>query len=289
MQPCPPPHPAPAPPERFTPPAGSCDCHAHVFGPVERYPYAESRSYTPPDALPERYARLLETLGLARGVLVQPSVYGTDNRNVLDALAADPQRYRGVVVVGPELPEAELRRMHALGVRGVRFNVLSGGGLALDGLERMAARLAPLGWHLQLFVDLPALAELESRLAVLPVPVVVDHMGFVQAGMPLDDPGFLALLRLVEGGAWVKLSGAYRLTTQPLPYADVAPYARALVAANPERMIWGSDWPHPHYTAHPMPEDGALLDALADWTPDEPVRNAILAANPARLYDFPVP
>lgn len=287
MTPCPPPHPNPSPPRLSVPP-GACDCHAHVFGPAGRYRYATERDYTPPDAPLERYRRLLATLGVERAVLVQPSVYGTDNTAVLDALAATGERFRGVAVLPPDTPERELERLHAAGVRGVRINLVTrGGGVPLDDLERMAARIAPLGWHVQLFVTLGTLADAAPRLAALPRAPVVDHMGAVPAGTSLQHPGFQALLRLAgEGRCWVKLSGAYRLSAEDVPYADVVPYAQALVAANPERMVWGSDWPHPILHDKPMPDDGALVDLLADWAPDEAVRRRILVDNPAELYGF---
>lgn len=299
MLPCPPPDPSPEKP-RFRAPAGACDCHAHVFGPEVTYPYAPTRGYTPPDALLGHYLYMLGKLGVERGVLVQPSVYGTDNQAMLDAMAEANKgegseakgkearvRLRGVAVVDPDAPDAQLELLHVAGVRGVRFNVLSGGGLDTGGLERMAERIAPLGWHVQLFVDLEMLSALESRLLALPIPVVIDHMGHVQAGTDLMHPGFQCLLRMLKNGAWAKLSAPYRLSRQPVPYVDAVEYPKALVAVAPERLVWATDWPHPGYWEHPMPNDADLLNLMEDWVPDVETRNRILAQNPARLYDFP--
>jgi predicted TIM-barrel fold metal-dependent hydrolase len=287
MVPCPPPDFAPRTPRLALPP-GATDCHAHVFGPASRYPYAEGRRYTPPDCSLAAYRHMLATIGCERAVLVQPSVYGTDNRAHLDALAEAGPAFRMVAVVAPDAPPAELERMHAAGVRGVRVNVLSGLGLALDVLEPLGRRLAPLGWHLQAFLDAEAIAAYEPALAALPCPLVIDHMGHFSMEAGLGQPGFQALLRLLRGGnTWVKLSGAYRLSRQPTPpFSDVVPYARALIEAAPERCVWGSDWPHPMVNGPPMPNDGDLVDLLADWAPDEAQRQRILVDNPAKLYGF---
>jgi len=287
MEPCPPPDFEPRKP-RVPLPAGATDCHAHVFGPAAEYEWSPKRGYTPPDCSLADYRRMLATIGCERAVLVQPSVYGTDNTAHLDALAEAGPAFRMVAVVDPDLPQRDLEHIAVAGVRGVRFNVVSKGGLALDGLERMARRIAPLGWHIQLFVDADTIARIEGKLASLPVPVVIDHMGHVTTDLGLEHPGFQALLRLLRGGnAWVKLSGAYRTSRQPTaPFSDVVPYARALIEAGPERCVWGSDWPHPMVNDRPMPNDGDLADLAADWAPDEDTRRRILVDNPARLYGF---
>ncbi|WP_420394198.1 amidohydrolase family protein [Acuticoccus sp.] len=286
---CQPPDPNPTP-ARFTPPDGAVDCHAHVFGPAARYAYVADRSYTPPDAPLEAYRAMLATLGLSRGVLVQPSVYGTDNTAMLDGLAADPGALRGVAVVEGDVADAELRRMHDLGVRGVRINLLFAGGTGMADLTRLCARIAPLGWHVQLLIDVSTFGDLAATLAELPVPVVFDHMGHVPVAKAEGDPGVAAMLRLIaEGRAWAKLSGAYRITGLPrLPYDDVGTHARAIVAANPERVVWASDWPHPSVDIL-MPNDGALLSMLEDWTPDTATRDRILTTNAWTLYDFEPP
>jgi predicted TIM-barrel fold metal-dependent hydrolase len=285
MRPCPPPLPHPRKPLLTLPP-GSCDCHAHVFGPPGRYPLAAKRGYTPPETPLEQYLRLLETLGVGRGVIVTPSAYGRDNAATLDALAGAGGRLRGVAVVDESAGEAELERLAAGGIRGVRFNLVSGGGVSLALLETMAARIAPLGWHVQLFVALDALPALEPRLKALPVPAVIDHMGHVQAGTGLMHPGFQALLRLVRHGSWVKLSAPYRLSRRYPDFPDVLPYVRALLAAGPERVVWGSDWPHVGMWEQPMPDDGDLVDLLETWMPDPEQRRRVLVDNPARLYGF---
>lgn len=271
-------------------PAGAVDCHAHVFGPSARYPYHPERTYTPPDAPLDAYRHLHHVLGIERGVLVQPSVYGTDNHALADALAALRDQgldYRGVAVVKAGVSDAELDMLAAAGIRGVRLNLLFRGGIEWPAVEQLAARLAEQGWHLQCLIDVSRCDDLEARFRALPVPVVVDHMGHAPAGRTLADPGFAALLRLMtEGKAWTKLSGPYRFTAEHRPpYRDVTPIARALIEANPERVVWGSDWPHPHIPV-PMPEDGELLNMLADWAPDAELRRRILVENPERLYGF---
>ena len=268
-------------------PPGATDCHCHVFGPYDCYPLSPGRSYTPPEASVAQYLEMLGTIGLSRTVIVQPSVYGTDNAVTLDAVdAIGPHRARAVVVVDEGFGAAELAAMAARGARGARFNAVSGNGAPLEQLERLVERIAPLGWHVQLYTHASVLPELEPVLRRLPVPVVVDHMGSVKAAAGgVEHPGFRSLLRLLENGAWVKLCG-YRSSAGP-PYADVAAMARALLQAAPERCVWGTDWPHPslHDPAE-VPDDGALLDALGAWVPDEAARRAVLVDNPARLYGF---
>lgn len=280
------PDPDPRPPS-FAVPPGACDTHAHVFEAPGRYPMVAERSYTPPEAPLEAYEHLHRTLGIDRGVLVQPSVYGTDNSAMLDAMAQIGPRLRGVAVVEPDVSEAELARLDKAGVRGVRVNLLFKGGVGPDAMARLAARVGELGWHLQLLIDISTFPDLAKTLGPLPVDLVVDHMGHMKVANGLDHPGFRDLLALVrDGRAWVKLSGAYRTTGQRVaPYDDVDPFARALIEAGPERMVWGSDWPHPMVDI-PMPNDGEILDLLARWAPDEDVRRKILVDNPAALYGF---
>lgn len=274
----------------FKLPAGACDTHAHVFGPACRYPYTPNRTYTPPDAPAGAYLHLHDRLGIQRGVLVQPSVYGTDNSLQLDALAylrSMGREYRGIAVVDADVSETELDRLQDGGHCGVRMNLLFKGGIEWRDVEALAQRLAGRGWHLQFLIDVSTFDDLEQRVRSLPVPVVVDHMGHMPCSKGLTHPGFQALLNLLQDGkAWVKLSGAYRITAQARPpYSDVAPFAQALIEANAERCVWGSDWPHPHFSI-PMPNDGDLLNLLADWAPNETVRNRILVDNPAQLYGF---
>jgi len=280
--------PNPATPKDL-PPAGACDCHSHIFGPVVEYPYAQVRKYTPPDASLSDYSHMLATLGLTRAVIVQPSVYGFDNRATLNAIQTLGENFRGVAVIDPEtISNAELDQMHAIGIRGVRVNQAYERSLNMDYLHRVVEKTRPLGWHLQLFVNINRFPDFKRELSNLPVDVVIDHMGYVATHEGLSNPRFQDLLALLsEGKCWVKLSGAYRLTAQKsIPYSDVTLFAQALVDANPERCVWGSDWPHPHIDI-PVPNDGDLLDLLSTWVPNENSRHRILVDNPAELYGFP--
>ena len=273
-------------------PPGAIDCHAHIFGPVSRYPFSPKRLFTPPDVTLAQYRALLATLGIARAVLVTPSVYGMDNERQLDTLNEMKGAWRGVAVVHTDVAGAELKRLHAAGFRGVRVNLFAKSGLVLEDLEAIAARVAGLRWHVQLHCDARNLAGLAPRLRKLPVNIVFDHMGHVPASAGVGDPGFQTLLGLMkEGKFWTKLSAPYRLSELPCPYADVTPFAKALIAAAPDRLVWGSDWPHPAVPGHMpanfvMPNDGDLLDILALWTADAALQKKILADNPAQLYDF---
>ncbi len=267
-------------------PRGACDCHAHVIGLPEHYPFTAERSYTPPPAPEEAYLAMHRALGIERGVLVQVSVHGTDNRLLVETLRRHPQRLRGIAVVTPDVAEAELDVLEAAGVRGLRCNELFGGGIGLEAMETLARRIARRRWHLQLLIDGRRLPSISARLAGLPVPFVIDHMGYIPTAGGLGDPGFQELCKLLkEADCWVKISGANRISSQPIPYRDTIPFAQALVAARPERVVWGSDWPHVAIKG-PMANDGVLLDLLADWVPDEATRNRILADNPAALYGF---
>ena len=270
----------------FKIPAGACDCHAHLFGPQDRYDYDTRRQYTPPDASLAEYEKMLKTLGVDRGVLVQPSVYRTDNSALLDALAESNIPLRGVVVVEPTISDAELKRMHDLGVRGVRLNLRFENSAAGDIAPALAKRIAPLGWHLQLRINAEDLPIVETVLLTLPVDIVVDHIGQVPIADGLEGKSFQALLRLVRAGrCWIKLSAPMRMSAEEYPYADVTPFVRALVEGNPDRMIWATDWPHTTLTKR-MPNDGDLIDLLLEWIPDEAMRHKVLIDNPARLYDF---
>jgi predicted TIM-barrel fold metal-dependent hydrolase len=291
--PCPPPR-DPSPPKIPLPPL-ACDTHAHVFGPADRFPYAEDRSYTPPDAPLTKYLAMLDTLGFARGALVQGSAHGRDNAAMLDALARQPVRLRGVAVAGADTPEAELRRWHALGVRGLRFNhyfrdgqLHYRGGVPLDAARALAPVMRDLGWHLQLWIDVKDLDDTAPTLKSLGLPVVIDHMGRTEATAGTSSPGFQRLLRLLgDGGCWVKLSGAHRISHKPPDYPDARPFLEALVRTNPDRLVWGGDWPHPRMD-EAMPDVGHLLDLFQAWTPDRDTRHRILVTNPARLYGFAV-
>jgi predicted TIM-barrel fold metal-dependent hydrolase len=267
-------------------PAYSCDCHFHIFGPPDCYPFAEDRSYTPPEAGAAEYLAMLATLGIERMVIVQPSVYGFDNRCSMDAIAAfGLHRARGIVMVPPDIDGASLQALHEGGARGVRLITVAKGGAALDQLRYIADRIAPFGWHIQIYVPAQTWQELEATILDLPVPVVMDHMAGLRTDQPQDAPASRAVLRLLDSGrCWVKLSG-YRASAAGAPYADVAPLARRLAETVPERCVWGTDWPHPDLSDH-MPDDGKLLDLLSEWVPDAARLHAILVDNPASLYGF---
>ncbi|MEM9146020.1 MAG: amidohydrolase family protein [Pseudomonadota bacterium] len=271
-------------PPRVPLPAGAWDCHAHVILPEADHPFVTNRSYTPPPATLAAYKALHAALGIDRAVIVQPSVYGTDNTVTLAAIAGYGPGGRGIAVVDADCPDDELRRLDDGGIRGARINMLFAGGISLNDLEPLANRIAKFGWHFQLLIDGPTLADLEPRLSALPIPVVIDHMGHVQTRDGLEQPGFRALLRLLaRGGCWVKLSGNYRMSEQRPQFADVVPFAKALIAENPERLVWGTDWPHPALSDF-MPDDGALVDALDTYVASAEDRHRILVTNPRALY-----
>lgn len=275
-----------APVSRFV--AGSVDTHMHVFGPQTRYAYTQNRTYTPTDASLEAYRHMTNTLGIDRTVVVQPSVYGTDNSATRDAVVALGAKCgRGVAVVDAAVSDDELDALHADGFRGVRMNLLFKGGVDFDAVKTLAKRLADRNWHIQFLVDVSNFEGVYERLSALPTDVVIDHMGHAPAKLGTAHAGFQDMLRLLDTGrCWVKLSGPYRFTAQATaPYDDVTPIAQALVAANPERLVWGSDWPHP-YIAVPMPNDGALADMLPTWVPNAATRHKILVENPEKLYGF---
>lgn len=270
--------------EAHSPPVGSIDCHVHIYD--DRYPSAPDAKLLPPNALLDDYVKIQKCLGMARFVLVTPSTYGTDNRSVLDALVQQQGNARGVVVVDGSITDQALREMDELGARGVRFN-LTLGGASLALLEVMAERIAPLGWHIQIVANGHDLVELEPRLAQLPVPLVIDHMGHLPQPEGVHSQAFAALERLLAtGNTWVKLSGPYiRSLTGAPDYEDVGNIARVLVRLHPARMLWGSDWPHPMAKAG-TPDTPDLLRLLATWVPDRATWERILRDNPVALYGF---
>jgi predicted TIM-barrel fold metal-dependent hydrolase len=283
---CQPPDPSPRPPRLQAPP-GATDAHFHIFGPQDRYPFVQDRRFTPRDASVEAYLKLHRTLGLSRAVLVQPSGYGTDNRRQLDAARELGIPTRVVVVVPDTVTYRELAKLHDQGARGVRFIPTQPRGLPLDRLEHFATRLGALSnWHLQLMLAPEHLLDLAPRLRTLPCTFVIDHMSDIQAAGGAGQPAFRELLRLLEGGrCWVKLSAGYHMTDEAPPYPQVIPLARALVEARPDRLLWGSDWPHANHSGD-MPNSTELFDLLLDWVPDVTIRNRILVDNPAELYGF---
>lgn len=272
-------------------PRRSCDTHAHIMGPMARYAYAPARVYTPPDCLLSDYLHMLDTLGVERAVLVQPSVYGTDNTVMLEAMKTAGGRLRGVAVVADDISDAELKELDGAGVRGVRVNIVDvknrkPGTLPMASLSKLAGRIAALGWHMEFLMHADEFPDLDRAFADFPVEIVLGHLGYLTIGKPVDDPGFQALLRLMKAGrAWVKLTGPYRITGEPLPYRDTLPFAHALLDANHERVIWGTDWPHVMLKGR-MPNDGDLAEVLLDWIPDAGLRERVLVRNPAKLYGF---
>jgi predicted TIM-barrel fold metal-dependent hydrolase len=257
-------------------PANACDCHMHIVGPFGQYPKRELGSLNPPESLLDDYLRVARCAGLERNVVVQPSFYARDNACTLDAVEKLGNRSRAVVVVDPDIPDAELRRLHARGARGIRFQMIAKGGLSFDALEVLAPRIAPLGWHVQLWLDAKSLPELESRLRRLPTDIVFDHMAHVYESSSMEDPGFRILLSLLEERrCWVKLSNGR--------FAPDAARARRFIATNSERVVWGSDWPHVSHEGD-APDDGELLDRLWAWAPDDATVHAILVDNPTKLY-----
>ncbi len=284
---CPPPDPNPRPP-RHRIPAGATDCHAHVIGPASRYPFVANRSYTPPDALLPNYLHVLKTLGFTRSVLVQPSMHGDDNTVMMNAIAdADELDMRAVIVVPADIDEKTLAKLHEGGARGVRINLIySGGNVDVTSAKEIAARISDFGWHLQFLADVSQVGKSLTELEKLPVPLVFDHFGHLPASKDVTDKGFDALIEMVKRGrTWVKLSGAYRVAGHNFPYPDVRPFSDALVAANADRMLWGTDWPHT-VCQHRMPNDGALADLICDWLGSEWLIEKVFVTNPAQLYGF---
>ena len=275
---------------RVVPPPRAWDSHFHFFGPADKFPYQPGRAYTPPDAPAERLIALLDHLGFANGLVVQGHAHVYDNRVVLDALERFPKRLRGVAITDTRIKPDVLRDWHRLGMRGLRFHLFPVGarrGVGLDVFEVFRKTMADLGWVAQFFCDHRMLAPTAAALRDISrdMPVIVDHLGMVPAAQGVGDPNFQALLKLVgDGHAYVKLSAVYRLSAQYPDYADARPLHDALVRANPERLMWGTDWPHPSIPAEVMPDDGHLLDVFHDWTPDQGARRRILVETPARLF-----
>ena len=266
-------------------PEGACDCHIHIY--EDRFPVVPQAVFKPPHAPLADYLAVRKALGLSRVVVVQPNGYGYDNTCTLEAMAALGNTARGVAIVPPDTPDAELERLTRAGVRGIRYFLLPGGILGWDSLETMAARVRNFGWHVQLQLDGRELPRYEEALARLPVPLVIDHNGKFLDPVQTSHPGFQSLVRLLRAGnTWVKLSAPYETSKAGPPhYADVGVLARALVAANPERCVWATNWPHPAQS--PRPESAPLLDLLLEWADDDATRSRILVDNPARLYGFP--
>jgi 2-pyrone-4,6-dicarboxylate lactonase len=268
-------------------PAGACDCHAHIFGPQDRYPLLPKTHFVPHENPLADYVRMLGILGCVRGVLVQPSVYGTDNSLITEALQSRAFDLRAVAVVAADITDRELEALHADGFRGIRINTASATpGLKLADAPKLAARIKPLGWHLQFFVNLRDMPQMEAELARLPIDIVIDHFARIATADGLNAPPYQALLRLLRrDNCWAKLMGPYFISDAFPHYPDIAPFARGMIAAAPDRVVWGSDWPHPSARAK-MPDEGDLADMLAEWAPDAAQYKKILVENPRRLYGF---
>jgi predicted TIM-barrel fold metal-dependent hydrolase len=283
---CLPPDPNPLRPKLELPP-GACDAHCHVFGPAARFPYAADRSYTPPDAPVEQLRALHAQLGISRAVIVHASCHGSDMDVTLDAIASSGNQYRGVAVVEGKVTDRELERLHAGGIRGIRFNFVKhlGGVPDLGVFYRLLERIKPLGWHVVLHFDAGDILEQHELLEQIDVPFIVDHMGRVKAAEGLQQKPFQALLSLfrVNPLAWIKICGAERVSVGKRPFRDAVPFAQALIAVDPGRLLWGTDWPHPNITRD-MPNDGELVDLLGEMCPDAALRQRILVENPTQMY-----
>src|SRR3989440_10105134 len=293
----------PATPVNFDVPPLACDCHTHIHGDMREFPMSPNRIYTPEPALPTEMAELHRTLRMRRVVIVTPSVYGTDNAATLWGMKARGNDARGVAVIDDKTPDSELEAMGRAGIRGIRLNLATGGSgnnaeAARKRFQGAAERMKARGWHIQIYTTLPVISAIKDLVLASPVPVVFDHFGRAEAPLGVGQPGFSDLVELLRSGkAYVKISGAYRVSHQAPDFPDAAPLARALIGANPERIVWGTDWPHPNseplagYGAMDVRpffqiDDARLLNQLPLWAPDAAVRKKILVDNPARLYGF---
>lgn len=269
-------------------PRGTCDTHFHIFGPRARFPYAPGRATTPADTPKEALLALHACLGIERGVVVHTQAHGTDNAATADALAARPHDYRGIALVPVDIHDAELRRLDRQGFRGARFHYMQhlGQSTPIRDVIAFGKRLADIDWHLQIHMAAELIGDLSAAIATSPVPVVIDHMGRIDASLGLEQPAFRHLLRLMDHShVWVKVSGSDRATRQGPPYADAVPFGGTLVDKFGDRVLWGTDWPHPNHQG-PIPDDGALVDLIAKIAPAESARQALLVDNPLRLYRF---
>jgi 2-pyrone-4,6-dicarboxylate lactonase len=266
-------------------PRGACDAHFHVFGPQARFPFAANRTYTPADAPKEQLFALHKELGIDRGVVVQSAAHGFDNSAAADLVAARRRDYVGVALLSTDASENQLKVLHDQGFRGVRFNYMKhlGEGAPIEDVIRLGGKLAGFGWHLQIHLDSSLIGQMAPALKRSPVPVVIDHMGRIDASLGLGQPAFSQLVSLLDSKhVWVKVSGCERSSRQPSPWKDAIPFARKLVEEFPDRTLWGTDWPHPNLKE--IPDDGVMVDNLAEIAPAEKQRHALLVDNPARLY-----
>lgn len=267
-------------------PADACDCHHHIYD--SKFPIAASATLKPGDARVADYRLLQKRNGTTRSVVVQPSTYGTDNSCTLDGMAQLGPASRGVAVVDTSVTDAELKRLHGLGIRGIRFNLVQAGATTVDMLEPLSKRVADLGWHVQIHQTGDGIVKMEDVLQKVASPIVFDHMGRIPKDVGVAHPAYGVISRLIDkGNTYVKISGAYMDTkVGPPTYADSTKLAQAFVRRAPQRMVWGSDWPHPTEKADDKPDDAILVDLLSEWAPDQAERNRILVDNPAALYGF---
>jgi 2-pyrone-4,6-dicarboxylate lactonase len=280
------PDPDPKKPKVKAPP-GACDAHIHLFGPAAKYPFAPDSPYTSRDALPETFMALQDRLGLSTAVIVSPGGYGRDYSMLADTLAKYPQRFRGIALLRDDVPDTEIARLTRLGVRGMRMMSHKRGQHVPNYSPEIAARVHEHGWHIQFYPHGTDIVEYADKLLALPNPIVLDHFASIPANGGTEQPAVKAVLRMLDSGkVWLKLSGPMRCTAEPPPYPSLTPLARLFVKHAPERMVWGSDWPHVNLDGMVMPNDGDLLDLLAEWVPDEATRNRILVQNPNALYGF---
>ncbi|HEY6821088.1 MAG TPA: amidohydrolase family protein [Burkholderiales bacterium] len=272
---------------KFRPPPLACDAHCHVFGPAAKFPYDPKAAYHPPDAPFASLQELHKKLGLERAVIVHASCHGPDMRATLDAIARSGGKYRGTAIIDESYTDKDFQKMHDGGIRGVRFNFVKhlGGRPDMGFFARTVERVEAMGWHLILHLDAGDLIELRELLMKIPVPMVIDHMGRVKAADGLDAPAFRTLLGFMRQETfWVKVCGAERVSSMGPPFTDAVPFARALIDAAPDRILWGTDWPHPNVKW--MPNDGDLVDLFPMMAPAPELQKKILVDNPARLYGF---
>jgi len=280
-------HPNPSKPS-YAPPPDAVDAHCHVFGPGDAFPFAPERKYTPCDAPKEKLWALRDFLGFERNVIVQATCHGADNRALVDALDDAGGRARGIATVKPDVSDVELESLHKAGVRGVRFNFVKRlvDALPREPLKKIAERIKPLGWHIVIYFEAQELPELYDFFTSLPTTVVVDHMGRPDVSLPVDGPEFALFLKLMaeHENFWSKVTCPERLTKSgPPDYVDVVPFGRRLVETFPDRVLWGTDWPHPNMKSH-MPDDGKLVDFIPKIAPTAELRKKLLVDNPMRLY-----
>jgi predicted TIM-barrel fold metal-dependent hydrolase len=283
-------------PVTFAVPNNACDCHTHIFDPAQ-FPFIAGRTYTPEPATPQDMATLHKAMHVKRVVIVTPSVYGTDNSATLYGIKARGASARGIAVIGDKTSEQDLDNMGANGIRGIRVNLATGGQKdpkeARARLTAAIERVKKRNWHVQIYTGAAVIPAIKDLIFASPVPIVFDHFGGIQASLGPQQPGFADLIDLLrQGNAYVKLSGAYRASTQGPDYFDVAPFAKGLIVANPDRVLWGTDWPHPNTAPSTkvspplVVDDGRLFNQFAMWAPDPQHRQKILVDNPARLYGF---